>query len=127
MVLGDNDRCSELLVDPQQHIEKPPPRHRIELRHRLVKQNHFRAHNEHRSQVQQLLLTAGELRCFGMQNICHTKIHHCFSNARMHLIKRNPFVFQTERKLADDHIGADLGIRVLHHKTNTTGLFNLGQ
>ena len=125
-MLGDDDGRAELGVDLAYGVEKIARGDGVKLARRLVENQHLRLHRHDGSEIQKLLLPAGERGHIAVEPVLNAKVAGHFRHARAHGRLVAAETFEPERELVPDLVRDDLVVRVLHHEANLRGLVALG-
>ena len=121
-VLGDDDGRAELGVDLAHGIEKIARGDGVKLARRLVEDQHLRLHRHDGSEIQKLLLPAGERGHIAVEPVLNAEIAGHFRHTRAHGRLVAAETFEPERELVPDLVRDDLIVRVLHHEADLRGL-----
>ena len=125
-MLRQNDRRAKLPVDLAKGSQKIRRRNRVKLARWFVENQNLRLQDHHGRKIQQLLLSARQLRdrlvepVLNAEKACHFR--HSAADRRRVIAER----FQPERQLVPDLIRDDLIFRALLHEADFLGLFALG-
>ena len=125
-VFRQDDRRAKLPVDLAEGGKKVGCGNRVKLARRLVKNQHLRLQDHDGSEIQELLLPAGQLcdrlikPCLNPEKRCH------FRNSAANRRRIVAEGFQAERQLVPDLVGRDLIFGTLLHKADFFRLFALG-
>ena len=125
-MLGDDDRRAELGVDLAHGVEKIARGDGVKLARRLVEDQHLRLHRHDGSEIQKLLLSAGERGHIAVEPVLNAEIAGHFRHTRAHGRLVAAETFEPERELVPDLVRDDLIVRVLHHEADLRGLVALG-
>ena len=125
-MLGDDDGRAELGVDLAHGIEKIARGDGVKLARRLVEDQHLRLHRHDGSEIQKLLLSAGERGHIAVEPVLDAEIAGHFRYTRAHGRLVAAETFEPERELVPDLVRDDLIVRVLHHEADLRGLVALG-
>ena len=125
-VLGDDDGRAELGVDLAHGIEKIARGDGVKLARRLVEDQYLRLHRHDGSEIQKLLLSAGERGHIAVEPVLNAEIAGHFRHTRAHGRLVAAETFEPERELVPDLVRDDLIVRVLHHEADLRGLVALG-
>ena len=114
-MFGNNDGCTQFHVDFPDGIQKVGSSNGVQLTGRLVQNQDFRLHRHDRSQIQQLLLTPGEIGYISVKPILNSKIASHFRNTGTHRLLVTAKAFQAEGQFMPYLICNDLVVGILHH------------
>ena len=101
-VLGEDDRCAELAVDPSERRKKVCRGNRVELARRLVEQQDRRLERHDGRQIYQLLLPARELGHGLIKPVLDAKIRRNFRHAAADRRRVQSQRLQAKRQLVPD-------------------------
>ena len=114
-VLRDDDGGAQFHIDLADRIQKIRCGNGIQLAGGFIQNQHLRLHGHDGSQVQQLLLTAGQVRYIPVKPVLDTEIAGHFRNSCTHCSLITPQRFQAKSQLVPDFVSNNLIIRILHH------------
>ena len=125
-MFGQDDRRSQLAVDLAEGRQKIRRGNGVELARRLVEDQHLRLQNHDGSEIQELLLPAGQLCDRLVKPFLNAEKRRHFCNAAADRGRVIAERFQSERQLVPDLVRDDLIFGTLLHKTDLLSLFALG-
>ena len=125
-VLRDEDRSPQLQVDFPHRIQEIRRSNGIQLAGGFVQDQHLRLHGHDRSQIEQLLLPAGEAVHIPVEPILDAKIACHFRHPGPHGFLIAAQALQAKGQLMPDLVRHNLFIRILHHIANPGSLLLLG-
>ena len=114
-MFGNNDGCTQFNVDFPDSVQKVRCRNGVQLTGRLVQDQDLRLHSHNRSQIQQLLLTAGKIGHLPMEPVLNAKITSHFRNTGTHRLLVTAKAFQAEGQFVPNLVSDNLVIGILHH------------
>ena len=109
-VLGEDDRCAKLTVDPAERREKVRRGDGVKLARRLVEQQDRRLERHHGRQIYQLLLPARELGHGLIKPVLDAKIRCDFRHAAADRRRVQSQRLQAERQLVPDLVSHQLRV-----------------
>ncbi len=120
-VFDHDDRQPELPVQPGNRREKIFRGNRVKLCRRLVEQEDLRLHDHDRGEVEQLLLSTGQLGGFALEQVIHAEIRRHLRHPAADGLPRQSHVFRSERQLVPHAIGDNLLLGTLQDKPDRGG------
>ena len=121
------DGRSQFAVDLAKRRKKIRRGNRVKLARRLVQNQHFWLQDHNGSEIQELLLPAGQLCDRLIKPFLNPEKRRHFRNSAANGRGIIAEGFQPERQLVPDLVGRDLILRTLLHKADFFRLFALGQ
>jgi len=121
-VLRQQDRGAELAVDPAQRREKIGRGDRVELRGGLVEQQAARLHRHDRGEIEQLLLSAGQLADGLVEPALDAEEGGHLGDAPADGGRVGAEALEPERELVPDLVGHKLVVGALQHEADAAAL-----
>ena len=125
-MLGQKDGRTKLAVDLAEGGKEVGCGNGVELARRLVENQNFRLEHHDGSEIQELLLPAGQLCDRLVKPFLNPEKRCHFRNSAANRRRIVAEGFQAERQLVPDLVGRDLIFRTLLHKADCFRLFALG-
>ena len=124
-MLRNEDGRSQFCVDLPQGVQKIRSRNGVKLAGGFVQDQNFRLHGHDGRQVQQLLLSAGQIGHVSVEPVLNAEIAGHFRHPGAHSLLVAAQAFQPEGQLMPDLVRHDLIVRILHDEAHLRGLIPL--
>ena len=124
-MLRNDDGGAQLQIDLADRIQEIRGRNGVQLAGGLIQDQDFRLHGHDGRQVQQLLLTTGQICHIPVEPILDAKIACHFRHPQPHSLLVTAQAFQPKGQLMPDFIRHNLVVGILHHKADLAGLVPL--
>ena len=124
-MLRNEDGRSQFCVDLPQGVQEIGSRNGVKLAGGFVQNQNLRLHGHDGCQVQQLLLSAGQIGNVSVEPVLNAEIAGHFRHPGAHGLLVAAQAFQPEGQLMPDLVRHDLIVRILHDEAHLRGLIPL--